>query len=278
MLEIPRRDSLDGLRAAADAIATTSALGFARALADGTVSVLYTYAYGVGEWVLAPDLLPDVLLPSSDAFAEMDRPALDARRGTGAVEAFLCDTDTHAVASMRVSGVDPETRLWIGFRDRGALPPDRRRRLDEIVGRAAALLAESPPDGAILQRLERLDQAAELIPALRDVLDVRDVIEKLSATATRALPHDLLILNLFSDDLSTATVYARSRRGMEPGLVIPNRYPASTINAWTFSIVDDHLLHPNERDAPSRDRGRAAVNRARSGRMSRGPPANIAPT
>ncbi|HXW08365.1 MAG TPA: sigma 54-interacting transcriptional regulator [Vicinamibacterales bacterium] len=250
MLEIPRRDSLDALTAAADAVVTTSALGFARARTDGRVSVLYSYPLGLGEWVLTPDLLPDALLPSSDAFAVMDRAAVEARR-TRAVEAFLLDTGTHALASMRLPGVDPETRLWMGLRDEGPLSSDRRRRLDELVPRAAALFGESPSHEALLQRLVRLEQAAALIPALAHVLDVREVIDRLSATATRALPHDRLFLNLFSDDLSTATVYARSDKGTGIGMVMPNPYPAATIQAWTFSIVDDHTKHPMERETPS---------------------------
>jgi transcriptional regulator with GAF, ATPase, and Fis domain len=83
------------------------------------------------------------------------------------------------------------------------------------------------------------------------VLDVRDVIERLSATARKALPHHLLLLYLFSDDLSTFTVYARSDQGAGLGMVRPNPYPVSTIKAWTFSIIDDHRLHPMERESPA---------------------------
>jgi hypothetical protein len=87
MSEIPRRDSMDALRAAVDGVAAISALGFARALSDGTVSVLYWYAHGFGEWVLTSDLLPDPVLPSHDGFAQIDRALLEAQR-TRAVQAF----------------------------------------------------------------------------------------------------------------------------------------------------------------------------------------------
>jgi len=250
MLEIPRRDGLSSLTAAANAIARTSALGFARARPGGKVSILYSYAFGLGQWELPVESLSVALDPSADRVVLVDRAALETRR-PHAVEAFLLDNQTQYLVSVPVGGLDPPVRLWAGLIDPQAPSPERLRGFEDLTPQAAALLEQPVGEEARLERLIRLEQASELIPALLHVLDVREVIDRLSATAMRALPHDRLFLNLFSEDLSTATVYARSDKGTGIGMAMPNPYPAATIEAWTFSIVDDHLLHPMERDAPS---------------------------
>lgn len=155
------------------------------------------------------------------------------------------------MVSLRLVDIEPATRLWVGFTRSEPLSADGLARLHALADEAARLLRQEPSRDQQFQRFHRLELAARLIPALVHVLDVREVIDRLSATAKRALPHDLLLLNLFSEDLSTFTVYARSDQGAGLGLVRPNPYPASTIQAWTFSIVDDHTPHPMERDSPA---------------------------
>jgi transcriptional regulator with GAF, ATPase, and Fis domain len=238
------------LTAAAQALMPATAIGFSRSLDGDRTSILYVYAHGVGGFHVAAGETADVLRPDTDGIQQAPFGSLDANRGRAA-EAFLLDVQTKSVVSIRLPGIEPAARFWVGLAEAGPLTADRLRQFDTLSDHAARVITAPLAADARLQRLERLEQAAELIPALLTVLDVRDVIDRLSATAKRALPHDLLILNLFSSDLATATVYARSQQGLEPGTVIPNRYTPSTIDAWTFSIVDDHLQHPLERNAPS---------------------------
>ena len=254
MLEIPGRDGLSSLTLAANAIANTSAVGFARALPGGKVSILYSYSFGLGQFVLPIESISAALDPSAGGVGFVDRAALETRRAH-AMEAFLLDVQTQHLVSVPIGGVNPAGRLWLGITDSEAPSPAQLRAVEDLTTQAATLLNHSIGEDAQLQRLIRLEQAAELIPGLLHVLDVREVIDRLSATATRALPHDRLFLNLFSEDLSTATVYARSDKGTGIGMVMPNPYPPATIQAWTFSIVDDHLLHPMERNAPSTKAG-----------------------
>jgi hypothetical protein len=152
---------------------------------------------------------------------------------------------------MPLPGTEPSACFWVGLEEDPPPTPEQEAALAGVAASAAAALGASVSPEERLMTLTRLEQAAELIPALLRVLDVRDVIERLSATAKKALPHHLLLLNLFSEDLSTFTVYARSDQGAGLGMVRPNAYPASTIRAWTFSIIDDHRLHPMERDSPA---------------------------
>jgi transcriptional regulator with GAF, ATPase, and Fis domain len=235
----------------ADAIARTTALGFSRRLDDENVSVVYTYAWGIGAFVLpAADML-DALQPTGDEVANADRAILEATRSRAA-EAFLLDVETGRIVSVPLSGLESAARFWVGLSSPDPLTTDQFRQLEDLASQGAALIADSLTPDQHLERLIRLEQAAELLPALLYVLDVREVIDRLSATAKRALPHDLLLLNLFSDDLSTFTVYARSDQGPGGrGMVRQNLYPASTVEAWAFSIIDDHTQHPFERNRPA---------------------------
>jgi transcriptional regulator with GAF, ATPase, and Fis domain len=250
MFEIPSREGLEALTEAAHAIAPVTALGFSRAVDGDRVSVLYSYALGAGEFILSSAGLLDTLTPTGDDLTYADAARLQSG-ASRAVEVFLLDNKTAQVVSLRLHGVDAPARFWIGLATPDPLTDQQRVRLNALSIEAAQLITRPLSRDDHFRRLERLEQAAELIPALLHVLDVREVIDRLSATATRALPHDLLLLNLFSDDLSTFTVYARSDQGPGLGMVRPNAYPKSTIQAWTFSIVDDHTLHPMERESPA---------------------------
>jgi len=52
----------------------------------------------------------------------------------------------------------------------------------------------------VAERLRRFELAAELLPAILRVLDVREVLDRLSSVAKRALPHDPLILRCATTD------------------------------------------------------------------------------
>ncbi|HET7221068.1 MAG TPA: sigma 54-interacting transcriptional regulator, partial [Vicinamibacterales bacterium] len=204
----------------------------------------------IGEFVLAAADMLMPLVPAGEEVGLADAADLRARR-TRAAEAFLLDNGIHQVVSVRLPGIDTPTRFWAGLTTGDPPSGEQLQRFEALGNDSVRFLTQPLSQEDVLQRLRRLEQAAELIPALLHVLDVREVIDRLSATAKRALPHDLLLLNLFSDDLSTFTVYARSDQGAGLGMVRPNPYPASTIQAWKFGIVDDHTRHPMERDSPA---------------------------
>lgn len=250
MFEIPDRRQIAALLDAAGRIAPTTAVGFSRQVERGRVAILYAYAHGLGGFEMDADDAPVGLLPSGDEIRHIDLEALVATRHR-ATEAYLLDNQTGRVVSVRLPGVEPAVRCWMAFVDPRPLSPSQLRDVEQACVLTTEAVLATPDRDARLRQLERLEQAAGLIPALLHVLDVRDVIDRLSATAQQALPHDLLLLNLFSDDLSTFTVYARSDKGAGLGEVRPNVYPPVTIEAWTFSLIDDHRQHPLERLSPA---------------------------
>src|SRR5882757_10823569 len=66
--------------------------------------------------------------------------------------------------------------------------------------------------------LNKLDAFHALLPALAQALDVRDVFQRLSAVASRIVPHDEANLALATDDGSQYRLYASTGQG-NPELV-----------------------------------------------------------
>jgi GAF domain-containing protein len=70
--------------------------------------------------------------------------------------------------------------------------------------------------------LNQLDAFHALLPALAGALDIRDVFQRLSAVASRIVPHDEANLALMTDDGSQFRLYAST--GGDPELVCRNAH------------------------------------------------------
>jgi transcriptional regulator with GAF, ATPase, and Fis domain len=250
MLEIPSHKELTALTGQVNAVVPGVALGFVRSLESARVSVFYSYVHGIGEFVLPETEVPDVLRPQLQGVRHADTAVLEGNR-LRAVEGFLLGNRVKRVVSIHVSDSRPSTCFWVGVSDAEPVTSEQVHRLEQIAAASAGWVNPSISTGQEAERLRRLEQAAGLLPALLRVLDVREVFDRLSTAAQCALPHDMLVLSLFSDDLSKFTIYAHSARGSNLGAVLPNTYPVAAIRAWEFAIVDDHALHPLERDMPA---------------------------
>jgi hypothetical protein len=131
------------------------------------------------------------------------------------------------------------------------LGPEQIQALKGVGSRAAELLDEPLSAAEQTVRLQRLEAASGLLPALMQVLDIRGVLDSLSEISKKALAHDVLTLSLLSEDLSSVTIEARTGSAPQLGGTFPQPYPPAVVRAWDFDIVDDHLRHPLERDRPA---------------------------
>src|SRR5262249_42539844 len=93
------------------------------------------------------------------------------------------------------------------------------------------------------------------------VLDIREVFDRLSATAQKALPHDLLLLRTFNDDFSKVKTYAHTGDWQELELDLALPYPPAVIRAWNFDVLDDTLLDSRVDDMPGSRRGMRSILR-----------------
>ena len=260
MRDVPSRATFAALTAAASDVAPSAAVGVSRRLGGGQVSILIADTHGIGELVLPDDTVPDVVMPTAGPPRVASIVASDGRQP---FEWYLGVDGVRHLVSVAVPGVISETRFWIGLTTADPPVSPLMDSLEHVAHRVTALLnAELSPDDA-KERHRRLELAAGLLPALTRALDVREVFDRLSAISRDALPHDMLMLGLFNDDLTTLTLYAQTRERADLGRVLQQPYPPAFTRAWDFDILDDRWSHPLERDRPPSVQGvRSAVRLA----------------
>src|SRR5262245_7114883 len=204
MLDVPSRESLAALADSANAIRPTASVGFVRALDDGRASVLYSHPHGIGGYTVPAAELPAALVLRGDDlhFGDADSIRSQPER---AIEWHLILSKTRGIVSAPVPPDQRLVRLWAALLEEGTPTPDESRAFERLALDTARVLNESMSTAHSVEQLRRLELAAGLLPAIRDVLDVREVFERLSLTSQSALPHDMLTLGLFGDDLRTMT-------------------------------------------------------------------------
>ncbi|MGE0815344.1 MAG: sigma 54-interacting transcriptional regulator [Vicinamibacterales bacterium] len=260
MHDLPDRPALTRLLTAARDVLPTGAVGFVRPADQGHVYVLLLSDQGVGAHVSPAHDAPAALRPGGTGLVQTGPEALSAFPDRSP-EWQLRFHGVQRVLSLPVPGDQDGTRVWVGAVAGDDPPAAVGHALAGLAALGADVLRAEATPAEQLERLRRLDRASDLVPALLEVLDVRDVFARLSDTAQRALPHDLLLLREFSDDMTTARVYALSDRGPVAGPPVSHGYPVSVIKAWEYSIVDDLAAHPIEAEAPLAKLGARSVLR-----------------
>ena len=233
------------LTRAARGIAPLQSLGFVRSLDDARVEMLFSHTNGVSEHIVQRSEVPAVLRPSVEGARQAETRWIGANP-EGVVEWLLALGNVRRVASFHVPGREPAIRAWMGFPDPDPLAGEQLEALEAALQANADLLWPGVSSEEASVQLRRLEEAAHLLPALLHVLDVREVFDRLSVIAKRALAHDLLVLRIFSEDLKSLTTYASSDGGSAVGVTVPQAYPASVTRSWHFDIVDDLSTHAIE--------------------------------
>jgi transcriptional regulator with GAF, ATPase, and Fis domain len=101
---------------------------------------------------------------------------------------------------------------------------------------------ESPEEE--LDRLRRLEAVERLLPAFFQVLDVREIFDRVSAITGDVVPHEFASVGVFNDELTEVTIGPREYTGPMP-------YPPSQTSAWLCRFLKDLLAHPIDRDRDS---------------------------
>jgi transcriptional regulator with GAF, ATPase, and Fis domain len=211
--------------------------------------VWFRHGNGLGEYIVSRDEMPPALLPDGNDVRETELEVLRAG-GEGPVQWLLQYEGAQRIVATQIPGVERPAFMWLAVSDAMPLGSDRVARLRALAEDAPGIFAIPHSADVALDQLRRLDVATELLPDLLHVLDVRQVFDRLSTVAKEALPHDLLLLRMISEDLSTVTIFASSDRTTTLGPAVPNPYPAYVTNAWRFDIVDDLTANPYEIGKP----------------------------
>src|SRR5262245_25150420 len=245
MLPLPSREALYILRRAVETIVPIHSVGFVRSLDDARLSLLVFHPNGVGGYVVQRSQVPAVLRPSVEE-PRQEETRWPGAKAEGVIEWLMALGNVVRVASFAVPGSEPPMRAWFGTLSPDPLTYDQMRALEAVVRESREQLGQEPSFEEANEQLRRLEETANLLPPLLHVLDVREVFDLLSVIAKRALPHDVLLLRVFSEDLKSLTTYAMSAGGANVGVPVPQVYPADLIRSWQFDIVDDLSIHPVE--------------------------------
>jgi hypothetical protein len=207
MLELPSRDALSELRRAIDAVVPTRIVGLTRPIDNARVQMLFWHAYGTGSYNLSIDDVPEVLRPATQG---VGHPIAVDSTSPIAIEWRIAFAGATHVVSVPIQNLEPVARLWVGLAGNETVTSEQIQQLTDVGRRAAALLERSSSAADQTSRLQRLELASGLLPALMQVLDIREVLDSLSEISKRALPHDILTLSLLNDDLTRVTLQARA--------------------------------------------------------------------
>jgi len=257
MFERLSREALSELAARVAGSDGVRAAGVARRLEDDRLVVLYLNAHGLGEYELRQETCYVLQAPARAGYLEAP-----VESGDGDPFSWYLTFDGVArVASMPVADVETEGRVWFGLDSEAG--PSSAEGLRDLAGSWASLSARRFTADQHIAHLERLDDVMASLPVLLQVLDVREIFARLSDIAQAALPHDMLTLGLFDEDMSRVTMYARTGHGDDLGRQHPQPYPPRVVQAWRYDVIHDRLAHPLERDRPPTRLGmRSSVRQA----------------
>jgi transcriptional regulator with GAF, ATPase, and Fis domain len=185
---------------------------------------------------------------------------------------ILDDREQHPIEAGR-PGIGPGTRsslrLSIRFDDRviagigfNSIEPHRfdladldiARRLADFVGMSLShyqLVEQARRSAALRERAANLETLDELLATLTDVLDVRQVFDRVSAISDRVLPHDALSIAEVVEDGVKVRIHASHGLGDLPEpLDIPTPEPWMHDEPWEFRLIDDVQEHPEYARGP----------------------------
>jgi transcriptional regulator with GAF, ATPase, and Fis domain len=137
--------------------------------------------------------------------------------------------------------------FWTATRSTLRLTDEKLRAHVSLAGSIDTRLAAGEATVDALRRLHRLDALENLLPALADALDVREVFSRFAAIVGDVLPHDTLVLLIPTGDRRLGQFYAGagSDSATLPEMV---ELPPNQVltDAWRYFIIDDLRAHPEE--------------------------------
>ena len=153
--------------------------------------------------------------------------------------------------------------FWAGTASNEPLSDAQVAALGTLAKRIVERSREPESDDAREDRLGRLESLSDVLPLIARALDLRDVFERLSGIARRALPHDTCVVGIHNEDHTQVRLHALSGGASLVGLpeVVPNPYPKALAVSREFAIIRDLVSHPFEQGG-SRRAARPAVGAA----------------
>jgi transcriptional regulator with GAF, ATPase, and Fis domain len=224
-------------------------------LRDGADRIVMAYGDTLGtsgHRVAATHVLPALF---ERGHTNLLTPSVLAANPSGFIEARLLMTGipdhVRESAAARLGVVIPlpaphiDASLVIGLTQTDRPDSARLESLESVATRAAALLDRGESVDEELTRLRRLASLESTMGALMQVLDFREIFERLSALSRDALRHDFLSVAMFSDDRTQLKLYAQTAGWAFPESG-PVQFAPILVDTFVAHLVDNLLEHPLE--------------------------------
>jgi DNA-binding NtrC family response regulator len=165
---------------------------------------------------------------------------------TGFDDALRSACAAQSALVIAIDGASAPAALVVGFADADFAAAAPALDLRHLADGVEELLARSDLPESRLDRLRRLELVDALLPTLFQVLDVREIFERLSAISQDVLRHDAMVLGLWSEDRQWIETYAQTSATRLPE-INRNTWPIPQHEGWLCRLVDDVPGHPLER-------------------------------
>jgi len=247
---------LDAASAALPALQLKS-LGVVRAIDRDRALFTYRDDFGASGYVAPVADLPEAFRPRDSGLIPV-LPATLAGNPKGLIESrLLLPTFPDEIREPRRLGQivtlavplleGPPTILIAGTGVGRAPDASENAHLETLASRVADLLGRRETQDEEIERLRRLEKVERLLPAFVQVLDGRQIFERLSAITNDVMPHEFATAALFNETLTELSLYATtsSLNGVE--YTGPMPVPPSQTAAFLCRFVPDMQLHPTDR-------------------------------
>jgi two-component system response regulator AtoC len=153
---------------------------------------------------------------------------------------------------LRVDGAVIGTLAFDSAEEGPSLTPDdavRAARIGEFVSLALVhqrLRSEAQSVQSLKVRENRLELLDSILNTIRDVLDVREVFDRIFELSQSAMPHDGMAIAVSSRDQTHIKMYATTGaiRHLQPGLEIRMPDPTLVQREWEYDLIDDMPADP----------------------------------
>src|SRR6185295_14242458 len=209
--------SLAGVLRSSAARRPVLSLGVVLEQEDGQAAVAYADALGVALFRDSAEALPPalrrldatewvVLDPGADPEGFLERRLLM----TGFKDELRGRFAPRRTVALAVPDWAPRAAVVLGLGQAELGADELAAELRQVAASVAGILRAEEPLASQLERLRRLELVGALLPGLFQVLDVRDIFDRLSVISQEVVPHDVMALGFFSADGKIVETYAQA--------------------------------------------------------------------
>jgi transcriptional regulator with GAF, ATPase, and Fis domain len=233
---------------------------------DPHAQLLTRHRAGTAGHLIPLEQLPSLLYPIIERLMVVS-PLRDHREASHPMIVRVLESGAESL--LLVPLPDQLGLFWAGRPGTSPLTDEQLAELERLAARLAAAVHEPEPRDLRLSRLARIDAVEQILPVVAQALDVRDVFHRLSEVARSVLPHEAATIQLLDlDPAQTPGFHGTAQIFALDGL--PREHVAETFEVkyahvfnahFQFSLHDDLLLNPMERDRPAAKAGMRSVLR-----------------